>query len=346
MDIEIIKPDDWHLHLRDGERLKAVLPFTAQQFGRAIVMPNLKPPVVTTERALRYRERIMASLPEGSSFQPLMTLYLTDNTSPEEIITAKESGHVYAVKLYPAGATTNSDSGVTGILKMDDVFAALSEQEMPLLIHGEVTDHKVDIFDRESVFLQRTLPLILERHKKLRVVLEHITTADSVEFVRQADSRVGATITAHHLLSNRNDMLVGGIRPHLYCLPILKKESDRLALVSAAISGNPKFFLGTDSAPHPIGAKESACGCAGCFTAHAAMQLYAEVFDKEGELRRLEGFSSRFGPDFYRLPYNKETIKLVKSESQVPSHFQFGSDLVRPYRAGKKVHWKIIYQNS
>jgi dihydroorotase len=342
MQITLTRPDDWHIHLRDGAMLKAVLPDVAREFARAIVMPNLVPPVVTTEDARAYRERILAALPAGASFQPLMTLYLTGNTPPEEIARAKASGIVHAVKLYPAGATTNSDRGVTDIRAVYPVFEAMQREGMVLCVHGEVVDPGVDIFDREKVFIDRVLAPLLRDFPELKVVMEHITTRDAAEFVKAAPANVGATITAHHLLYNRNAMLVGGIRPHYYCLPILKREEHRQALVAAAVSGNPKFFLGTDSAPHPKHAKESSCGCAGCYTAHAAIELYAEAFDQAGALGRLEGFASHFGADFYGLPRNEGRITLVKESWTAPAPIEVepGVELV-PLRTGEALHWRL-----
>ncbi|MEW6728041.1 MAG: dihydroorotase [Pseudomonadota bacterium] len=342
MQITLTRPDDWHIHLRDGAMLKAVLPDVAREFSRAIVMPNLVPPVVTTEDARAYRERILAALPAGASFQPLMTLYLTGNTPPEEIARAKASGIVHAVKLYPAGATTNSDRGVTDIRAVYPVFEAMQREGMVLCVHGEVVDPGVDIFDREKVFIDRVLAPLLRDFPELKVVMEHITTRDAAEFVKAAPANVGATITAHHLLYNRNAMLVGGIRPHYYCLPILKREEHRQALVAAAVSGNPKFFLGTDSAPHPKHAKESSCGCAGCYTAHAAIELYAEAFDQAGALGRLEGFASHFGADFYGLPRNEGRITLVKEAWTAPAPIEVepGVELV-PLRTGEALHWRL-----
>ena len=308
--LTLTRPDDWHLHLRDGDALAAVLPHTARQFARAIVMPNLKPPVTTVAMAAAYRGRILAALPSGMAFEPLMTLYLTDNTPAEEIRAAVASGFVRAVKLYPAGATTNSDAGVTNLAHCDAALAEMASLGLPLLVHGEVTDPAVDLFDREAVFIEQVLSPLLKRHPTLRVVMEHITTKEAAQFVAEAGSNVAATITAHHLLYNRNAIFQGGVRPHWYCLPVLKREVHRESLVRAATSGNPKFFLGTDSAPHARGAKEAACGCAGCYTANAAMELYAEVFEAAGALDRLEAFASFFGPDFYRLPRNSGTIKL------------------------------------
>ena len=340
--LTLTRPDDWHLHLRDDEALAAVVGASARQMGRAIIMPNLKPPVTTTEQALAYRERILAALPEGSAFEPLMTLYLTDRTPAEEIERAHASGLVQAVKLYPAGATTNSDSGVTDLRHCDAAIAAMARLGMPLLVHGEVTDAEIDIFDREAVFIERVMKPLLERHPALRVVFEHITTADAAEFVTAAPANVAATITAHHLLYNRNHMLVGGIRPHYYCLPILKRERHRQALLAAATSGNPKFFLGTDSAPHAQGDKESACGCAGAYTAPAAIELYAEAFEAAGALARLEGFSSHFGPDFYGLPRNADTITLVREPWQLPTSLPYAAgQRIVPLRAGETLAWKL-----
>lgn len=340
--ITLTRPDDWHLHLRDDAALAAVLPDTARRFGRAIVMPNLRPPVTTTEQALGYRARILAALPAGLKFEPLMTLYLTDNTAPDEIDRARESGVVHAVKLYPAGATTNSDSGVTDVSKVDAVLARMESLGMPLLVHGEVTDGEVDVFDREKTFIDQVMAPLIERYEGLRVVFEHITTKDAADFVADAPARVGATITAHHLLLNRNAIFVGGIRPHHYCLPVLKRETHRQALVAAAISGSPKFFLGTDSAPHARSTKEAACGCAGCYTAHAGIELYAEAFEAAGALDKLEGFASRFGPAFYGLPRNTDTITLVKRSWQVPANQDYlpGDSLV-PLRAGESIAWQL-----
>lgn len=341
-EIQLTRPDDWHLHLRDSAALAAVVGHTAARFARAIVMPNLRPPVTTTEQARAYRERILAALPAGSRFNPLMTLYLTDNTPPEEIVRAKESGVVQAVKLYPAGATTNSDSGLTDIHKAEATLRTMAELGMPLLVHGEVTHNEVDIFDRERVFLETVLAPLLERIPNLKVVAEHITTAEMARFVSAAGANVGATITPQHLLLNRNAMLVGGMRPHHYCLPVLKRESHREVLVEVATSGNPKFFLGTDSAPHSKGAKESACGCAGMYSAHAAIELYAEVFDQAGALDKLEGFASFHGADFYGLPRNSDTITLVREPWQVPESYPFGDETLIPYRAGEQVQWKLV----
>ncbi|NJN29705.1 MAG: dihydroorotase [Synechococcales cyanobacterium RM1_1_8] len=338
--ITLTRPDDWHLHLRDGDALKAVLPHTARQFARAIVMPNLKPPVRTVVEAGEYRDRILAALPPDLQFEPLMTLYLTDNTSPEEIRLAKESQFVKAVKYYPAGATTNSDLGVTDLGKCDAVFEAMQQVDLPLLLHGEVTDRAVDTFDREKVFIEQYLIPLRQRFPRLRMVLEHITTAEAVAFVMGADN-VAATITPQHLLFNRNAMFQGGIRPHFYCLPILKRERHRQALLAAATSGNPKFFLGTDSAPHARGSKETSCGCAGCFSALHAMELYAAAFEAAGALEKLEGFASFYGPDFYGLPRNVEQVTLRRERWRVPDEVAFvGAGLV-PLGAGEEMSWKM-----
>ena len=339
--LTLTRPDDWHLHVRDGDVLRNVVPHTARCFARAIIMPNLKPPVTTVQQALAYRDRILASLPKESSFNPLMTLYLTDNTQPTEIRTAVESPHVHAVKYYPAGATTNADSGVTDISHTYAVLEVMEELGLPLLIHGEVTDPAVDVFDREAVFIETVLIPLLQRYPKLRVVLEHITTQQAVAFIHATQDNIAATITAHHLLMNRNAMFQGGIRPHHYCLPVLKRELHRQALVKAATSGNPKFFLGTDSAPHAQSAKESACGCAGMYTAYAAMELYAEAFEQAGALDKLEGFSSFFGADFYGLPRNKDTITLAKQEWTIPQTLAFADETLIPLRAGESVSWKL-----
>jgi dihydroorotase len=339
--LTLIRPDDWHLHLRDGEQLKAVLPHTAARFGRAIVMPNLKTPVTTVQLALEYRERILAALPSGTDFKPLMTLYLTENTQPEEIHRAKAEGHIYAVKYYPAGATTNADSGVTDIRRCDRVLETMSDVGLPLLVHGEVTDPAVDVFDRETVFIDRVLAPLLQRLPGLRVVLEHITTQGAADFVRQAPANVGATITPQHLLHNRNAIFKGGIRPHFYCLPILKRERDREALVDAATGGNTKFFLGTDSAPHAQDLKEHSCGCAGMYSAHAALELYAEVFEQAGALDKLEGFASFHGPDFYGLPRNTSKVTLMKRAWTPPASYDFGDDRLVPMRAGEAVAWSM-----
>ena len=339
--ITLNRPDDWHLHLRDGDALGSVLADTARRFARAIVMPNLKPPVTTLTAARHYRDRIMAAVPSGSDFEPLMTLYLTDNTSAAEIRKAAASGFVKAVKYYPAGATTNSDSGVSDIGKCGQALQAMVEVGMPLLVHGEVTDAQVDVFDREKIFIERTLIPLTQRLPGLRIVLEHITTANAVKFVLSAADSVAATITAHHLLLNRNDIFRGGIHPHHYCLPILKREEHRLALVRAATSGNPKFFLGTDSAPHARHTKEAACGCAGIYTAHAAIELYAEAFDAAGSLDKLEGFASHYGADFYGLPHNLGSMTLVRSSWMVPEALPYGADELVPMRSGSSISWKI-----
>ncbi len=337
--LTLTRPDDWHVHLRDGDMLAAVLPDTARRFARAIVMPNLKPPVRTVAEADAYRGRIMAALPAGLPFEPLMTLYLTDNTSPEEILKARASGFVHAVKYYPAGATTNSDSGVTDIGRVAAALEAMQEAAMPLLLHGEVTDPGVDVFDREAVFIERVLAPLLQRLPRLKVVLEHITTRQAAEFVTAAPDNVAATITAHHLLYNRNAMFQGGMRPHYYCLPVLKREVHREALVAAATSGNPKFFLGTDSAPHAASAKETACGCAGIYTAHAAIELYAEAFEAADALDRLEGFASHFGPGFYGLPRNTDTISLVRESHTVSAGHDGG---ITPLRANEQLAWRLL----
>ncbi|MFZ1491913.1 MAG: dihydroorotase [Candidatus Competibacter denitrificans] len=339
--LTLTRPDDWHLHLRDGAAMQSVVPHSAHQFARAIIMPNLRPPVTTTEQALAYRTRILAAVPAGMDFDPLMTLYLTDNTPPAEIDRAKASGQVVACKLYPAGATTNSDSGVTDIRKIYPVLEAMQARGLLLLVHGEVTDPAVDIFDREAVFIERVLIPVVRDFPALRIVLEHITTQDAADYVRDAPASVAATITAHHLLYNRNAIFQGGIRPHYYCLPILKRERHRQALIQAATSGNPKYFLGTDSAPHPQQGKEAACGCAGCYTAHAALELYAEAFDSTGALERLEAFASFHGPDFYGLPRNAGTITLHRQATTVPEQLPFGEDYLVPLRAGERLAWRM-----
>jgi dihydroorotase len=338
--LTITRPDDWHLHLRDGAALKAVLPHTARQFARAIVMPNLKPPVRLVAEAAAYRDRILAAVPAGQQFEPLMTLYLTDNTSPEEIIAAKAAQFVKAVKYYPAGATTNSDLGVTDIRKCDRVFDAMEQVGLPLLLHGEVTDPSVDMFDREQVFIDRHLIPLKQRFPGLRVVFEHITTAEAVQYVRSANN-VAATITPQHLLFNRNSLFQGGISPHFYCLPILKREVHRSALLQAATSGNPKFFLGTDSAPHHRNSKESSCGCAGCYSALNAMELYAEAFESVDALDQLEAFASFYGADFYQLPRNTEQITLTKTTWRVPDEIPFTESALVPLRAGEEMSWQM-----
>lgn len=339
--LTITRPDDWHLHLRDGDALEFTVPATAAYMGRAIIMPNLQPPVMYARQALEYRERIMAQRPEGSNFEPLMVLYLTDRTTPDMIHAAKLSSNIVAAKLYPAGATTNSDSGVTDLKKLDPVLEALAENEMPLLIHGEVTHDDIDVFDREKRFIDEVMKPTIARHPNLKVVFEHITTKDAAEFVEQAGDNVAATITVQHLAYNRNHMLVGGIKPHFYCLPILKRNIHQQKLQEVAISGNPKFFLGTDSAPHAKGAKESACGCAGCYSAYAAIELYAEIFEDLGALDKLEGFASHFGPDFYNLPRNTDTITLNKEDWTVPSEMPFAGDVIVPIKAGETIRWQV-----
>lgn len=339
--LTITRPDDWHLHLRDGDYLRAVLPDTAKRFARAIVMPNLKPPVTTVARALAYRQRILDALPAQLRFEPLMTLYLTDNTRPEEIIQSKQIDSIKAVKYYPAGATTNSDAGVTDLARCAAVLEAMQETGLPLLVHGEVTDAAVDIFDRERVFLERELAPLMARYPRLKIVVEHITTREAAQFVMAAPANIAATITSHHLLLNRNALFAGGMRPHNYCLPVLKREVHREALVAAAISGNAKFFLGTDSAPHARHTKEVDCGCAGCYTAHAGIELYAEAFEAAGALHKLEGFASHFGADFYGLPRNSETITLVKEAWRVSMDVAYGDDRLTPFRAGGEISWTL-----
>jgi dihydroorotase len=339
--VRLTRPDDWHQHLRDGVALRAVVAATAQVFGRAIVMPNLKPPITTTDAANAYRERILAALPPGNGFEPLMTLYLTDSTSADEIARAKASGFVHAVKYYPAGATTHSQSGVTALERAYPALAAMERHDMVLAIHGEVTDDGVDVFDRERVFVERVLSVIVRDFPRLRIVLEHVTTAEAVAFVTEAPDTVAATITPQHLLYSRNALFAGGLRPHLYCLPVLKRERHRQALVAAATSGNPRFFLGTDSAPHAQGAKEHACGCAGCYSAPVALPLYAEAFEDAGALDRLEGFASVHGATFYRLPRSAESIVLVREPWRVPDALPFGDETIVPLRAGEEVRWRI-----
>ena len=339
--ITLSRPDDWHLHLRDGEELKSVLADSARRFARAVVMPNLRPPVTSVAAAADYRNRIVSALPPGSDFEPLMTLYLTDNTKPAELHEAKASGIVHAVKYYPAGATTNSDSGVTDIRNCFEALKAMAEIGLPLLIHGEVTDPQIDVFDREKIFIERVMIPLIQQLPSLRIVMEHITTANAVKFVLSAPDNVVATITAHHLLMNRSDIFRGGIRPHYYCLPILKREEHRLALVKAATSGSHKFFLGTDSAPHARHSKETSCGCAGIYTAHAGIELYAEAFDAAGRLDRLEGFASFYGADFYGLARNRRKITLVRSAWMVPEQIPYGADTLVPLRGGSTVAWTI-----
>jgi dihydroorotase len=340
--ITLTRPDDWHLHLRDDSALKRTVPDTARVFSRAIVMPNLRPPVTTVDLAEKYRERILAALPQDAHFEPLMTLYLTDNTSADEIKRAKDSGIVHGVKLYPAGATTNSDAGVTDLKHCYSALEAMQRVGMPLLVHGEVTSSDIDVFDREKVFIERVLSPLLTDFPELKVVFEHITTADAAQFVAAGDARIAATITPHHLLLNRNDLLVGGIHPHHYCLPVLKRNTHQQALVEAATSGSAKFFLGTDSAPHPREGKESSCGCAGIYSAHAAIELYAEAFEAANALDKLEGFASFFGPDFYGLPRNTDTITLSKNSWKVPATLAFAESELVPMRADKEIHWQVI----
>ena len=339
--LTIARPDDWHLHLRDGPAMAAVVGATARVFGRAVVMPNLRPPVTTTADARAYRERILAALPAGSRFEPLMTLYLTDRTDAAEIAAAKASGIVHAVKYYPAGATTNSDSGVTALERAYPALAAMEKAGLVLCVHGEVTDAAVDVFDRERTFVETALARIVRDFPGLKVVLEHVTTREAVDFVLAAPANVAATITPQHLLYSRNAMLVGGIRPHLYCLPILKRETHREALVAAAVSGNPRFFLGTDSAPHARHTKETACGCAGCYSAPAALELYAEAFERAGALDRLEGFASHFGADFYGLPRHADTVTLLREPWTLPAEYPLGGHTIVPLRAGEAVAWKL-----
>ncbi len=336
------RPDDWHLHLRDSAALKDVLPDSARQFSRAIVMPNLRPPVTTTDLAKAYRQRILGALPAGMVFEPLMTLYLTDNTSAEEVSIAKASGIVHGVKLYPAGATTNSDSGVTDLNKCESALAEMEKLGLPLLVHAEVTDANVDVFDRERVFIERHMIPLLKNFPTLKIVFEHITTKDAADFVLTAPSNVAATITAHHLLMNRNDMFKGGIQPHYYCLPILKREEHRVALIKAATSGNAKFFLGTDSAPHAKHTKEAACGCAGIYTARTAIELYAEAFESVNALDKLEGFASFYGADFYGLPRNSSQITLIKENWNIPTSLPYDDDMLVPMRAGQLISWRLL----
>lgn len=339
--ISIIQPDDWHLHLRDGQALETTVPAAARGFGRGIIMPNLTPPATTVAEAGAYRERILAQRPEGSNWEPLMVLYLTDNTDPEEIRAAKECGFIQGCKYYPAGATTNSDSGVTDLANISAVLEVMQEVGMVLQLHGEVTANEVDIFDREAEFIERHLRGLVQQYPRLKIILEHITTAQAAEFVSQAGDNIAATITPQHLLFNRNHMLVGGIRPHLFCLPILKRNIHQHALIDAATSGNKKFFLGTDSAPHIQGRKESACGCAGCFSHHAAIEFYAEVFDQAGALDKLEGFASKHGADFYGLPYNSETILLTRDPWELPATIPYDGSQLVPLGAGTTLNWKL-----
>ena len=341
-EIQLVRPDDWHLHVRAGAGLKAVMPFTARQCGRAIIMPNLTPPVTTTKLASNYYQEIMQALDPQSKFKPLMTLYLTNNTSALEIQRAVDSGLVYAVKLYPAGATTNSDAGVTDIKQCYPALEKMQELGLPLLVHGEVTASEIDIFDREKQFIDQRMTGIVKDFPELKVVFEHITTQEAADFVRESSDYIAATITAHHLLMNRNDLLAGGIKPHHYCLPLLKRESHRQALIAAAVSGNKKFFMGTDSAPHARGKKESSCGCAGMFTAFAAIELYAEAFDNANALNQLEHFCSLHGPQFYGLPLNSDKITLKKDAWTVPESYPYGEEVVVPLRAGQNIYWKLI----
>jgi dihydroorotase len=341
-EITLTRPDDWHLHVRDGAALAAVVPHTARQFGRAIIMPNLKPPVTTANEAAHYRARIRAAVPAGVDFEPLMTLYLTDKLPPEEIERARAAG-VVACKLYPAGATTNSDAGVTDIRKTYKTLEAMQREGLLLLVHGEVTSPEIDLFDREAVFIEQQLKPLRRDFPELKIVFEHITTKEAAQYVMESDRFTGATITAHHLLYNRNAIFTGGIRPHYYCLPVLKRELHRQALVAAATSGNPKFFLGTDSAPHPVHLKEHASGCAGCYTAHAAIEMYAEAFDAAGALDKLEGFASFFGADFYGLPRNTGTIKLRRESWTPPESFPFGEAELKPLRSGEALPWRMVW---
>ena len=338
--LTLTRPDDWHLHVRDGAALQTVVPHTAAQFGRAIIMPNLKPPVTTAELALAYKSRIMAAVPQGVTFEPLMTLYLTDNLPPAEIVKAKAAG-VVACKLYPAGATTNSDAGVTDLKKIYSTLEAMQKVGMLLLVHGEVTSSDIDLFDREAAFIDTQLIPLRRDFPELKIVFEHITTQDAADYVMAADRFVGATLTAHHLLYNRNAIFTGGIRPHYYCLPVLKRETHRVALLNAATSGNTRFFLGTDSAPHPAHLKEHASGCAGCYTAHAALEMYAEAFDSVGKLAQLEAFASFNGADFYGLPRNTGTITLKREAWTPPESFQFGEAELKPLRSGEALPWRV-----
>jgi len=340
-EITLIRPDDWHLHLRDGDVLQYTVPATARVMHRAIIMPNLQPPVMNGEQAIAYRNRILEQSKDYPDFNPLMVLYLTDNTTPELIAEAAKSGHVVAAKLYPAGATTNSDSGVTDLSKLEDIAQALAANNMPLLVHGEVTDNHVDIFDREKAFLDEILAPLVAKVHNLRLVVEHITTKDSADFVKSQGDNVGATITVQHLAYNRNNMLVGGMRPHLFCLPVLKRNIHQQALQDVVSSGHNRFFLGTDSAPHARSAKENACGCAGCYTAYGAIELYTEIFEDLGALDKLEAFASFNGPDFYQLPRNTDTITLIKEDWEVPQTMDFSNDVIVPLRAGETLRWKL-----
>jgi len=339
--ITITSPDDWHLHVRSGELLHAVIHHTAKRFKRAIIMPNLNPPVTTVAQTLRYRKEILQALPENNDFNPLMTLYLTDKTSAEEIQRVADNEHVQGFKLYPSGATTNSQSGISQLEKTFPLLEAMQKHSVPLLIHGEVTDDNVDIFDREKIFIEQHMTSLTHKFPNLRIVLEHITTQEAVHFIQEQSNHIAATITPQHLMFNRNAFLVGGIKPHIYCLPVIKRERHRQALISAATSGNPKFFLGTDSAPHPKHHKESNCGCAGCFSAHAAIEFYAEIFEKANALDKLEGFASHFGADFYQLPRNKSTLSLIKETWTIPTQFPAGKDEITPLRSGEPCTWKV-----
>ncbi len=344
--LKLTRPDDWHIHLRDGKALKQTVKDAARTFGRAIVMPNLIPPIKNAQQATCYQQRILNECPNNSQFQPLMTLYLTDNTSSNDIKIAKESGNIYAAKLYPAGATTNSDSGVTSLTAIYPTLATMADYGLPLLVHGEITRPDIDIYDREKYFIDEQLNQLVKEFPNLKIVLEHITTKEAIDFVLEAPVNIAATITAHHLLYNRNDMLVGGIRPHYYCLPIMKRNSHQKALIKAAISGNPKFFLGTDSAPHPQFKKEASCGCAGCYTAYAAIELYTEAFDRANALDKLENFASYFGPNFYGLPANQDTITLVRRNWQAPYTIPFGDEQLIPLRAGEIIQWQCLNENT
>lgn len=344
--LKLTRPDDWHIHLRDGKALKQTVKDAARTFGRAIVMPNLIPPIKNAQQATSYQQRILNECPNNSQFQPLMTLYLTDNTSSNDIKIAKESGNIYAAKLYPAGATTNSDSGVTSLTAIYPTLATMADYGLPLLVHGEVTRPDIDIYDREKYFIDEQLNQLVKEFPNLKIVLEHITTKEAIDFVLEAPVNIAATITAHHLLYNRNDMLVGGIRPHYYCLPIMKRNSHQQALIKAAISGNPKFFLGTDSAPHSQSKKEASCGCAGCYTAYAAIELYTEAFDRANALDKLENFASYFGPNFYGLPANQDTITLVRRNWQAPYTIPFGDEQLIPLRAGEIIQWQCLNENT
>lgn len=340
--ITITTPDDWHVHVRSGQLLRTVITHTAKRFKRAIIMPNLNPPITTVTQALHYRNEILHALPENSAFNPLMTLYLTDTTSAEEIHNAADCEHIKGFKLYPSGATTNSQSGISQLEKTYPLLDAMQKHSIPLLIHGEVTDNDIDIFDREKIFIDRHLATLTQKFPNLRIILEHITTQEAVHFIQEQSSQIAATITPQHLMFNRNVFLVGGIKPHYYCLPVIKREMHRQALLAAATSGNPKFFLGTDSAPHPQYRKESNCGCAGCFSAHAAIEFYTEIFEQAGALNKLEGFASHFGADFYQLPRNQSTLCLVKENWTIPATYPAGNDEIIPLNAGEECTWKVL----